>query len=53
MLSGWTLDASTVDRPEDLGGNGVIGVPGKPSSPALGAEARAVPYTARLSRQEK
>jgi len=29
MLSGWTLDASTPDRPEDLGGNGVIGAPGK------------------------
>jgi hypothetical protein len=25
MLSGWTLDASTVDRREDLGGNGVVG----------------------------
>jgi len=25
MLSGWTLDANTVDRREDLGGNGVVG----------------------------
>ncbi len=25
MLSGWTLDASTVERREDLGGNGVVG----------------------------
>jgi len=25
MLSGWTLDASTVDRREDLSGNGVVG----------------------------
>ena len=25
MFSGWTLDASTVDRREDLGGNGVVG----------------------------
>jgi hypothetical protein len=25
MLSGWTLDANTVDRRQDLGGNGVVG----------------------------
>jgi len=25
MVSGWTLDASTVERREDLGGNGVVG----------------------------
>ncbi len=25
MLSGWTLDASTVERREDVGGNGVVG----------------------------
>jgi len=25
MFSGWTLDANTVDRREDLGGNGVVG----------------------------
>jgi len=25
MVSGWTLDASTVDRREDLGANGVVG----------------------------
>jgi len=29
MLSGWTLDANTVDRREDLGGNGVVGTPEK------------------------
>jgi len=29
MVSGWTLDASTVDRREDLGGNGVVGASGK------------------------
>jgi hypothetical protein len=25
MISGWTLDASTVERREDLGRNGVVG----------------------------
>ena len=25
MVSGWTLDANTVDRREDLSGNGVVG----------------------------
>jgi hypothetical protein len=24
MVSGWTLDASTVERREDMGGNGVV-----------------------------
>jgi hypothetical protein len=36
MFSGWTLDASTVERPEDLGGNGVVGASGKTIS--TGAE---------------
>jgi hypothetical protein len=27
MVSGWTLDASTVDRREGLGGNGLVGAP--------------------------
>lgn len=29
MVSGWTLDASTVERREDLGGNGVVGASGE------------------------
>ena len=36
MVSGWTLYANTVDRREDLGGNGVVGVPGKTAT--TGAE---------------
>jgi len=29
MASGWTLDASTVEQREDLGGNGVVGASGE------------------------
>jgi len=36
MLSGWTLYANTVERREDLGGNGVVGVSEK--TVATGAE---------------
>jgi len=36
MVSGWTLDASTVDRREDLGANGVVGASEK--SITTGAE---------------
>ena len=36
MFSGWTLDASTVDRREDLGGNGVVGASEK--TVTIGAE---------------
>ena len=36
MVSGWTLDANTVDRREDLGGNGVVGA--SDNTVATGAE---------------
>ena len=36
MFSGWTLYANTVDRREDLGGNGVVGASEKTVTPGAG-----------------